>query len=100
MPPGAPAATASIDWDDVVDRVYGIPAAAAPRAASISPSPCASDWNAIGATATGSALGWPRNVDDGSTPETSTRTRGRNRRRRQAAMFSWRLTSSHEPPAT
>ena len=38
MPPGAPAATASIDWDDVVDRVYGIPAAAAPRAASISPS--------------------------------------------------------------
>ena len=29
VPPGAPAATASIEWEDVVDSVYGIPAAAA-----------------------------------------------------------------------
>ena len=100
VPPGAPAATASIEWDDVVDSVYGIPAAAAPRAASISPSGWASVWNAIGAIAIGRALGWPMNVDRGSTRETSTRTRGRNRRRRHAATLSWRLSSSQAPPAT
>ena len=97
---GAAAATSSIDRDEAVESVNGIPAVAAPRAVAISPSGWAIPWTAIGAIATGMAAGVPRNVVEGSIRETSTRTRGRSRRRRQAASFSVSVTSSQEPPAT
>ena len=100
VPSGAAAATSSIERDEVVESVNGIPAAAAARAVAISPSGWASPWTAIGAIATGMAVGAPRSVVEGSIPVTSTRTRGRRRRRRQAASFSARVTSSQAPPAT
>ena len=70
-----------------------------PRRRRVRASGCASAWIAIGAIASGSAVGAPSSVVAVATRETSTSTRGRNRRRRQAASFSARVISSHEPPA-
>jgi hypothetical protein len=78
----------------------GIPAADAARAVASSPSGCSSPCAAIGATATGIAQGVRSIVVAVVTRATSTSTRGRRRRRRQAASFSARVVSSHDPPAT
>jgi hypothetical protein len=84
---------------DIVERMNGMPAAAAARAVAGSPSGCTRPWVAVGAIATGSEIGTPRSVVAVVTSATSTRTRGRSVRRRHAASFSATESSSHEPPA-
>ena len=83
----------------IVESVNGTPAAAAARTVASSASGCASSWTDIGAIASGMADGAPAIVVAVLTRETVTSTRGRKRRRSQAASFSARVTSSHDPPA-
>ncbi len=100
MASGAAAATSSIEQVAIVESVKGTPAAPAARAVASSASGWASPWAAIGAIASGSAVGVPSIVVDGSTTLTSTRTRGRTVRRRHASSFAARVASSPAPPAT
>jgi len=76
-----------------------VPAAAAARAVASSPSGCAIRCDAIGATMTGRAIGWPRIVVASDTCETSINIRGTSHQRPQAARLPRNVCSSRAPDA-
>ena len=82
-PCGFAALTSSIEVVPRVERVNGMPAAAAAEAPAISPSVCMSRVNPVGAMPNGSADGPPSTVVD-----MSTRSAGRR-------MLGWNSTSSN-----
>ena len=76
-----------------------VPAAAAARAVARSPSGCAIDWYAHGATSTGKDSDVPRIVVDGSGWPDPRKTLGRSLHRSNARRFSASVHSSPAPPA-
>ena len=82
-----------------VDTVISAPTAAAPRAEPRSPSGCARDWYAHGATPIGVATSQPSRDVASRTGALPRSTRGRRRHDRQAAVASVRVISPSAPPA-
>jgi hypothetical protein len=83
----------------LVDTTIIVPAAAAARAVASSPSGCAIRCDAIGATMSGRAIGWPSTVVASETCETSTSIRGTSHQRAQAARLPRNVSSSRAPDA-
>ena len=98
MTPGT-APISSIGTIVLVDTTMIVPAAAAARAVASSPSGWASFCEAIGATITGRAIGWPRIVVASETVDTSTSMRGTSHQRPHAARLPRNVCSSRAPDA-
>ena len=93
-------ATRSIGVTDAVDSVYGMPAAAAARAASTSPSYHSMPPTAVGEIAIGIAAGLSKMTLSSLRFLTSTSTRGCSRMRASASRLLASARSSSEPRST
>ncbi len=94
------AAHSSMERDAWLEKIIGIPSAAAARATARSASRWASSSTPIGASRKGAGTRRPNSSTDVSRAETSRSTRGTIRRRSNAARFASIVLSSPAPPAT
>jgi hypothetical protein len=93
------AATSSIERVDMVDNVYGRPAAAAARATASSPCGSAMRLKPVGASSRGTGRWRPSNVVDVSTIDTSRSTRGWNVMLPKCSTLAASARSSSAPPS-